>query len=155
MKPTSKNGQLSPTRVLFLRRRGDKFLSTCYNHVLRPQQQNFPKHQEVWSLPFLCRFGNLGVNFTDILRAALLPFCFALKKCKPNFKYKKSFTYNFCTKKRLIKCWWNWHLDESFESSKICRRTVERDYIRFYTVAKTRNPRSHQKVVWFWYPEFL
>ena len=35
----------------------------------------------------------------------------APKKFKPTMKVQKSCSKVFCTKKLLVKCWWNWHQD--------------------------------------------
>jgi hypothetical protein len=62
-----------------------------------------------WNLFLLMVKLTLGppvVYLTNILRAALPPIFLRQKSIKPNFKYKKSCVYNFCTKK----CWWNWYL---------------------------------------------
>ncbi len=50
------------------------------------------------------------VNFTNILRNSFSTNFLLPKKYKAILQVQKICTYNFQTKKLLIKCWWNWHL---------------------------------------------
>ena len=50
------------------------------------------------------------VNYTNILRAAFAPISFCQKNTNLSRKFKKAAQKTFCTKKLLVKCWWNWNL---------------------------------------------
>ncbi len=52
--------------------------------------------------------GKTLANFNNILQAAFARIFFCQKITKPNLE--KSFAKHFCTKKVLVKCWWNWLL---------------------------------------------
>ncbi len=51
-----------------------------------------------------------GVNFTNILWAAFAAKSFC-QKLPTQMYAQKSCVKNFCTKKLLVKYWWNWHLE--------------------------------------------
>ena len=52
-------------------------------------------------------FGQFHQHFTISFCANIL----APKKYKPKPKVQKSCSKDFCMKKLLKKCWWNWHLE--------------------------------------------
>jgi len=56
-----------------------------------------------------------SVNFTNLIRAAFALISFVQKITSPNFKQIKAALNTFLTKKLLIKCCWNCHLDVTAE----------------------------------------
>jgi hypothetical protein len=72
-----------------------------------------------------------GVNFTNVLRAAFPPILLRQKSAKPNFKYKKTCTYNFCTKKAAHKILVN--LTPGVLSGRIGRKIFPADKLKSMT----------------------
>ena len=69
----------------------------------------------------LLQFGNLN-DFTNIiLQAASEPISLRQKNTNLNCKYKKTAQkIDICTKKLLVKCWWNWPLNDLPGPQKNC-----------------------------------
>ena len=103
--PTSRGGESTTLRVEHL----------CSSSVLAKQgsrSANTSKFKKNWG--WSIAWGRFHQYFTSTFCANFL----APKNYKPKPYAQKSCSKDFCTKKLLIKCWWNWHLDEVGEWKK-------------------------------------